>query len=59
MSEEDRQYARYASVESQPPPPPEPAKVVIRNTEGYPGLILSEPEAEELYLLLKEYFEGA
>lgn len=51
-------YRRYASLDVKPPPEPEPAKLMIRNTDGFPGVVISVPDAEDLYLLLKEYFEG-
>lgn len=51
-------YRRYASLDVKPPPEPEPAKILIRNSDGFPGVVISVPEAEDLYLLLKDYFEG-
>jgi hypothetical protein len=51
-------YSRYASVDIKPPPAPEPAKLMIRNTDGHPGLIITEDDAWELYLLLDKHFGG-
>lgn len=51
-------YVRYAHLEYQPSPPPPPAKILIRNTDGHPGLVVTESEAWELYLLLDKHFGG-
>lgn len=53
----DPSYTRFASIELYTPEP-EPSRVLIRNSEGFPGLILSESAAWELYLLLDKHFEG-
>lgn len=52
-------YVRYSKLEVQPPPAPAPPKIVIRNSDGFPGLVFhSEDEALSVYMLLKSHFEG-
>jgi hypothetical protein len=52
------EYVRFAKLELKPPPEPEPAKIILRNTKGFPNLIVSESEAWDLYLLLDKHFNG-
>lgn len=45
-------------VEVQPAGPPPPAILRLRNSRGFPRIVVTEDEAFEMYLALKAHFEG-
>lgn len=51
-------YSRFSSLDIKPPPEPEAPKLMIRNSGGFPGLIISEEDAWDLYQLLEKHFGG-
>lgn len=50
----DRSY----TLELRPAPPAPPPVVTLRNSKGFPKVVVSEDEAFEMYVVLKEHFEG-
>lgn len=46
------------TLEARPGGPPPPTTILLRNRKGFPKVVVAEDEAFEMYLALREYFEG-
>ena len=54
MSDEDRMF----SLEARPQQPIPAMLTFRRNTDNFPEVVMPEDKAFEIYLLLKDHFEG-
>jgi hypothetical protein len=58
MTDLTEAYDGKYTLEVRPQGPPPPPVLTLRNRRGFPKVIVPEDEAFEMYLVLKDYFEG-